>query len=334
MKFLVTGVAGFIGMHCAKRLLERGDSVIGIDNLNEYYDPNLKIGRLNILSEFINFTFIKADIADRSIIEQIFVKERFDGVIHLAAQAGVRYSIENPYPYVESNLSGFLNILEGCRTTKVSHLVYASSSSVYGGNTKMPFSEVDKIDHPLSLYAATKRANELMAHSYSHLYNLSITGLRFFTVYGPWGRPDQALFLFVKSILAHEPIKIFNGGEMYRDFTYIDDVVESVMRILDKPPTANSTFDYQNPSPESSWAPFKIFNVGNSDSVLLMDFVEAVEDALKIRAKKIYLPLQSGDVLGTYADTSLLNECVGFQPKTTIEIGVKNFVKWYKDFYI
>ena len=333
MKYLVTGVAGFIGMHCAKRLLERGDSIVGIDNLNEYYDPNLKLGRLSVLSKFPKFTFIKLDIGHRVGVDQLFSKELFDGVIHLAAQAGVRYSIENPHPYAESNLSGFLNILEGCRRTKVSHLVYASSSSVYGGNKKMPFSESDSIDHPLSLYAATKRANELMAHSYSHLYNIPITGLRFFTVYGPWGRPDQALFLFVRSILARESIKIFNNGKMCRDFTYIDDITEGVIRVLDKPAETNPSFDYTNPSPELSWAPFRIFNIGNGDPVPLMNFVEAIEDALGVIAKKIYLPLQAGDVSDTFSNTSLLNDWVGFHPKTSVKDGVKNFVNWYKEFY-
>lgn len=333
MKILVTGVAGFIGMHTAIRLLERGDKVVGLDNLNDYYDPILKLSRLDILASYPRFTFIKGDLVNRELMANLFAVENFDGVVHLAAQAGVRYSVTNPHSYADCNLTGFLNVLEGCRQNKVGHLVYASSSSVYGGNKKMPFSEADTVDHPVSLYAATKRANELMAHSYSHLYKLPVTGLRFFTVYGPWGRPDQSLFLFVSAILKKEPIKIFNEGKMRRDFTYIDDIVEGVIRVLDKPATPDTKFDPQYPLPHIGQAPYRIFNIGNSDPVPLMDFIGAIEKSLGRVAYKNYLPLQAGDVTETFADTSALNAWVGFKAKTPIRHGVEKFVSWYQDFY-
>lgn len=333
MSNLVTGVAGFIGMHVAKRLLDRGDFVVGIDNLNDYYDPALKLGRLEELSKYANFRFIKGDIANRSLISELFLREQFTGVVHLAAQAGVRYSVTNPHTYADCNLMGFLNILEGCRQNKVGHLVFASSSSVYGGNKKMPFAEGDSVDHPVSLYAATKRANELMAHSYSHLYNLPVTGLRFFTVYGPWGRPDQSLFLFVNAMLSGKPINIFNEGKMRRDFTYIDDIVEGVIRVLDKPATPDNTFDSLNPMPHSGLAPYRIFNIGNSDPVPLMDFIDSIERSLDLVAEKNFLPLQAGDVTETFADTGALDAWIGFKPATTVTDGVNQFVDWYKQFY-
>jgi UDP-glucuronate 4-epimerase len=333
MKLLVTGAAGFIGMHTVKRLLERGDIVFGFDNLNNYYDPKLKLARLKELSNFDNFSFIKGDLSDQKLIIDLFSAEKFDAVVHLAAQAGVRYSVSDPHSYADCNLSGFLNILEGCRYNQISHLVFASSSSVYGGNTKTPFSESDSVDHPLSLYAATKRANELMAHSYSHLYQIPITGLRFFTVYGPWGRPDQSLFLFVNAILKGEPIKIFNNGEMLRDFTYIDDVVQGVVRILDKPATGSSDFDNLNPCPHIGHAPYRIFNVGNGRPLPLMDFIDAVENSLGVVAEKFFLPLQAGDVVETFADCRELNSWVDFRPSTAVQEGVDNFVKWYREFY-
>lgn len=334
MKIFVTGVAGFIGMHTAISLLERGDVVVGLDNLNDYYDPALKQSRLDVLSKYPGFRFVKGDLTDRELIANLFSKEMFNGVVHLAAQAGVRYSVVNPHAYADSNLTGFLNVLEGCRHNKIGHLVYASSSSVYGGNEKMPFSEADGVDHPVSLYAASKRANELMAHSYSHLYNLPVTGLRFFTVYGPWGRPDQSLFLFVSAMLKNEPIKVFNEGKMRRDFTYIDDIVEGVIRVLDKPATPDAGFDPQYPIPNTGRVPYRIFNIGNSDPVPLMDFIEAIEASLEMTALKCYLPLQAGDVTETYADTRALDAWVGFKPATTVSQGVKEFVKWYQAYYI
>lgn len=333
MKVLITGAAGFIGMHTAKRLLERGDTVVGLDNLNDYYDPALKLARLNILAKYPGFCFIKGDLIDQELMSELFASEQFDGVVHLAAQAGVRYSVTNPHTYANSNLMGFLNVLEGCRQNKVGHLVYASSSSVYGGNEKMPFSEADNVDHPVSLYAATKRANELMAHSYSHLYDLPVTGLRFFTVYGPWGRPDQSLFLFVSAMLNNEPIKVFNEGKMRRDFTYIDDIVEGVIRVLAKPATPDTDFDPKQPSPHTGRAPYRIFNIGNSDPVPLMDFIEAIESSLSMTAQKKFLLLQAGDVTETYADTSALEAWVGFKPATNVREGVANFVHWYQSFY-
>ena len=322
MKILLTGAAGFIGAASAKRLLDRGDTVVGLDNLNDYYDPALKHGRLDLLSPHANFQFIKMDLADRSGLAQLFTTEQFDRVVHLAAQAGVRYSLQNPSAYVDSNLVGFVNVLEGCRNHSIQHLVYASSSSVYGGNTKMPFSESDNVDHPVSLYAATKKANELMAHTYSHLFSVPTTGLRFFTVYGPWGRPDMALFLFTKAILEGKPIKVFNHGDMRRDFTYIDDIVESVIRALDKTAT-----------PAESSAPYRVFNIGNNQPVQLLDFIGCVESALGMTAQKELLPMQDGDVPATFADTQALNDWVGFTPATPIAHGVQRFVDWYRRYY-
>lgn len=331
--FLVTGAAGFIGMHTALRLLERGDTVVGLDNLNDYYDPALKLGRLDVLSKFGGFRFVKGDLADRDLMASLFTQEKFSGVVHLAAQAGVRYSVTNPHTYADCNLTGFLNVLEGCRQNQVGHLVYASSSSVYGGNEKMPFSEADSVDHPVSLYAATKRANELMAHSYSHLYNLPVTGLRFFTVYGPWGRPDQSLFLFVSAMLKNEPIKVFNEGKMRRDFTYIDDIVEGVIRVLDKPALPDTHFNPQQPLPHTGRAPYRIFNIGNNEPVPLMNFIEAIEASLNMTAQKNFLPLQAGDVTETFADTRALDTWVGFKPSTSVVEGVNRFVEWYRSYY-
>lgn len=333
MKFLVTGAAGFIGMHTALRLLERGDEVVGIDNLNDYYDVSLKEARLAQLKDKPGFRFIKMDIADRTAIAQLFVDEKFEKVIHLAAQAGVRYSITNPHAYADSNLVGFVNILEGCRHNAVQHLVYASSSSVYGGNAKMPFSEHDSVDHPVSLYAATKKANELMAHTYSHLYRLPTTGLRFFTVYGPWGRPDMAPFLFAGAILRGEPIKVFNHGNMKRDFTYIDDIVEGVIRVVDKNAAVDTTYDPIFADPATSNAPYRVFNIGNSDPVPLMDFIGALEKNIGREAEKIYLPMQDGDVPATYADTLLLSNWSEFRPKTELAFGISKFIKWYREYY-
>ena len=333
MKVLLTGVAGFIGMHTAQRLLARGDEVVGIDNLNDYYEVSLKESRLALLQGLPGFRFVHMDVADRAGIAQLFAEEGFDRVIHLAAQAGVRYSLKNPHAYADSNLIGFVNILEGCRHSQVAHLVYASSSSVYGGITKMPFSEHDSVDHPVSLYAATKKANELMAHTYSHLYGLPTTGLRFFTVYGPWGRPDMALFLFTKAILEGRPIDVFNHGNMKRDFTYIDDIVEGVIRTLDRTACANLGYDANQADPASSNVPYRVFNIGNNDPVPLLDFIAAVEDALGMKAEKRLLPMQDGDVPATYADTTLLNEWVGFAPSTTVQDGVARFVTWYRKYY-
>jgi UDP-glucuronate 4-epimerase len=333
MKILVTGAAGFIGMHTSERLLARGDEVAGLDNLNDYYDPALKENRLARLRPHPNFRFIKLDVADRDGLQQLFETEKFDRVIHLAAQAGVRYSLQNPHAYVDSNLVGFVNILEGCRHTQVQHLVYASSSSVYGGNTRLPFSEHDNVDHPVSLYAATKKANELMAHTYSHLYRLPTTGLRFFTVYGPWGRPDMALFLFTKAILEGRPIDVFNHGQMLRDFTYIDDIVEGILRTLDHTAEPDADFDPAHPDPASSHAPYRVFNIGNNNPVELMDFIAAIEDELGQPATKHLLPLQAGDVPATYADTSGLNAWTNFKPATSVRHGVSRFVAWYRAYY-
>lgn len=329
MKVLVTGAAGFIGMHAALQLLGRGDQVVGIDNLNDYYDVSLKEARLARLTQKSGFSFYRVDVADRSAMEQLFSAEQPDKVIHLAAQAGVRYSLTNPHAYIDANLQGFINILEGCRHNAVKHLVYASSSSVYGGNTKLPFSEHDNIDHPVSLYAATKKANELMAHTYSHLFRLPTTGLRFFTVYGPWGRPDMALFLFAKAIQEGCPIDVFNYGKMVRDFTYIDDIVEGLVRVLDKPATASSAFDSSNPDPASSNAPYRVFNIGNNQPTPLMDYIEALEGAMGKIAAKNYLPMQMGDVPATAANTDELHAWVGFKPNTPIKEGVGRFVDWY-----
>lgn len=333
MKILVTGAAGFIGMTTALRLLARGDTVVGLDNLNDYYEVSLKESRLARLNGHANFRFVKLDVADRAGMEALFASEKFDKVIHLAAQAGVRYSLQNPHAYIDSNLVGFTNILEGCRHNRVVHLVYASSSSVYGGNTKMPFSEHDSVDHPVSLYAATKKANELMAHTYSHLYGLPTTGLRFFTVYGPWGRPDMALFLFTKAILEGRPIDVFNHGNMRRDFTYVDDIVEGVIRVLDRNATACPSYDPLVADPATSNVPYRVFNIGNNNPVPLLDFIGAIEQALGKTAEKRLLPLQDGDVPATYADTALLDDWIGFAPATPVQEGVKRFVAWYREYY-
>ncbi|MEI6804580.1 MAG: NAD-dependent epimerase [Burkholderiales bacterium] len=333
MKILVTGAAGFIGMTTAERLLARGDEVVGLDNLNDYYDVALKNSRLARLAVHPNFRFVKLDIAERAQMQALFAAERFERVIHLAAQAGVRYSLQNPHAYVDSNVVGFLNVLEGCRHTGVQHLVYASSSSVYGGNTKMPFSEHDGVDHPVSLYAATKKANELMAHTYSHLYGLATTGLRFFTVYGPWGRPDMALFLFTQAILAGRAIDVFNHGQMQRDFTYVDDIVEGVVRVLDHVATPDATYDPMRADPATSNAPYRIFNIGNNRPASLLAFIECLEAQLGKTAQKNFLPLQPGDVPSTYANTDALHQWVGFVPATPIEEGVRRFVAWYRDHY-
>ena len=333
MKILVTGAAGFIGMTTSLRLLARGDEVVGLDNLNDYYEVSLKENRLKRLTALPGFRFVKLDVGDRAGMEKLFAEEKFDKVIHLAAQAGVRYSIQNPHAYVDSNLIGFINVLEGCRHHKVQHLVYASSSSVYGGNTKMPFSEHDSVDHPVSLYAATKKANELMAHTYSHLYGLPTTGLRFFTVYGPWGRPDMALFLFTKAILEGRPIDVFNYGNMKRDFTYVDDIVEGVIRVMDRNAAANPDYDPIAADPATSNVPYRVFNIGNNNPVQLLDFIGAIEEALGQKAEKRLLPLQDGDVPATYANTDQLNDWVGFVPGTTVQEGVGRFIAWYRDYY-
>ena len=333
MKILVTGVAGFIGMHSAKKLLDGGHEIIGIDNLNDYYDVTLKEDRLKTLEGYKNFKFLKLDIKDQKDVLDLFKKESPQRVLHLAVQAGVRYSIQNPYVYIDSNIQGFINILEGCRAIKTEHLVFASSSSVYGGNTKVPFSEHDNVDHPVSLYAATKKANELMAHTYSHLYQIPTTGLRFFTVYGPWGRPDMSPMLFTKAILADEPIQVFNHGDMMRDFTYIDDIVASVNETLFKTATPNNNFDAQLPDPATSYAPYRIFNIGNSQPVPLMQFIETIEDALGKKAIKKMMGMQAGDVKITSADTSELNQWVNFKPNTSIKEGVTRFIDWYKTYY-
>ena len=333
LRTLITGAAGFIGMTCGLRLLDRGDEVIGIDNINDYYDVSLKHARLAKLEPNANFGFHKIDISDRDAMADLFALHNPDRVIHLAAQAGVRYSLDNPYTYIDSNLQGFMNVLEGCRHHQIEHLVYASSSSVYGGNETMPFSEHDNVDHPLSLYAATKKANELMAHSYSHLYGLPSTGLRFFTVYGPWGRPDMALFLFANAMLKGDVIDVFNDGKMVRDFTFVDDIVEGVIRVLDKPATPDVKFDALTPDPATSNAPYRIFNIGNGNPTPLMDYIEALESALGVSAKKNFLPMQPGDVLATSADTSELGNWVGFQPDTEVAVGVQKFAEWYLNYY-
>ncbi|MBC7482368.1 MAG: NAD-dependent epimerase [Rhizobacter sp.] len=333
MNVLVTGAAGFIGMHVSQLLLARGDTVVGLDNLNDYYDPQLKRDRLARLTPHPGFRFVGVDIADRAGIEKLFATERLDRVVHLAAQAGVRYSLENPQAYIDSNVVGFTNILEGCRHNEVQHLAYASSSSVYGSNTAMPFSETHNIDHPVSMYAATKKANELMAHTYSHLFGLPTTGLRFFTVYGPWGRPDMALFLFTKAMLEGRSIDVFNHGEMIRDFTFVDDIAEGVVKVLDRPATADAEFDPSNPNPARSAAPYRIFNIGNSDPVKLTDFIEAIEHSLGVTAKKNLLPLQDGDVPATFADVSALSAWTGFAPATPVREGVARFVAWYRSYF-
>ena len=330
---LVTGAAGFIGMHVSERLLAAGHAVLGLDNLNDYYDVRLKEARLERLRGHKAFRFLKLDVADEEGMRALFSRERFARVIHLAAQAGVRYSLEHPHAYVRSNLAGFVNILEGCRHGKVEHLVYASSSSVYGGNARLPFSEHDNVDHPLSLYAATKKSNELMAHTYSHLFGLPTTGLRFFTVYGPWGRPDMALFLFTRAILAGESIKIFNHGRMQRDFTYIDDIAEGVVRVAEQPAQPSPAFDAAKPDPATSWAPYRLYNIGNHTPVNLMDYIEAIEASLGKKAVKEFLPMQPGDVEATNADVSELQLAVGFAPRTTVAEGVRRFVEWYRSYY-
>jgi len=333
MKILVTGAAGFIGFHTSRQLLERGDTVVGLDNFNDYYDVNLKEARAAILDDYEHFSMVRIDLADREAMDALFAKEKFDKVIHLAAQAGVRYSIENPHSYIESNVVGTLHILEGCRHNHVEHLTYASSSSVYGANTAMPFSIHQNVDHPLALYGATKKANELMAHTYSNLYKLPTTGLRFFTVYGPFGRPDMALFMFTKNIIEGKPIDVFNYGKHRRDFTYIDDIVEGVIRTSDNTATPNEDWDPANPDPGTSMAPYRLYNIGNQQPVELMDYIGAIEKRLGKTAEKNLLPLQPGDVPDTWADTQALADDVGYQPSTPIEVGVNNFVDWYLEFY-
>ncbi len=330
MKILVTGAAGFIGMHVARRLLEQSVEVVGIDNLNDYYEVDLKEDRLKQLTPFQNFRFVKLDLADRVGMENLFGHGRFQRVVNLAAQAGVRYSLKNPHAYINSNIVGFLNVLEGCRHNDVEHLVYASSSSVYGANTRMPFSVRDNVDHPVSLYAATKKSNELMAHTYSHVYCLPTTGLRFFTVYGPWGRPDMATSLFTRAILEGRPIEVFNHGKMQRDFTYIDDIVEGVLRVLDRIPVPNPAFDRSAPDAASSDVPYRLYNIGNDKPVELMTFIEAIENAVGKKAVKNMLPMQAGDVVATHADIEELRQAVGFVPRTPLKEGVEKFVAWFK----
>jgi len=333
MRILITGVAGFIGYSLALRLLARGDEVLGIDNLNDYYDVTLKQNRLQQLMGNPRFRFEKTDIVDRAAIEKLFRSEPLDAVMHLAAQAGVRYSLEHPHAYVDANITGFLNILEGCRHAKIGHLVFASSSSVYGSNTRLPFSESDSVDHPVSLYAATKKANELMAHSYAHLFGLPCTGLRFFTVYGPWGRPDMALFKFTKAILAGEPMQVFNHGKMVRDFTYIDDIVEGVVRVIDHPAAADPAWNSAAPGPATSDAPYRLYNIGNSQPVELMRYIQALESCLGRTAIIEMLPMQPGDVPATQADVSRLETDLGFHPGTAVEEGIRRFVDWYRKYY-
>jgi len=333
MRVLVTGAAGFIGMHTSLRLLERGDEVIGFDDLNAYYDPALKHARLELLQRDPGFTFVRGSLEDRPAVASLFSGHRPDRVVNLAAQAGVRYSIDNPNAYVDSNLVGFVNVLESCREAAVEHLVYASSSSVYGANTKLPFSVADAVDHPVSLYAATKKANELMAHTYSHLFRLPTTGLRFFTVYGPWGRPDMALFLFTRAILAGEPVRIFNHGRMRRDFTYVDDIVEGVVRVLDRPAEPDPAFDPGQPDPSTSSAPYRIYNIGNDQPTELLRYVDVLEAELGVAAIRQFEDIQPGDVPATWADVDGLRDAVGFAPATPVEEGVRRFVAWYREFY-
>ncbi|MCM2458638.1 NAD-dependent epimerase [Rhizobium sp. CG4] len=333
MRVLLTGAAGFIGYHTAVILLERGDEVLGIDNLNEYYDVNLKLSRLSLLKNYKNFSFIKADLSDRDAVDNSFAGFKPQRVINLAAQAGVRYGSQNPHSYIDSNIVGFLNILEGCRHHAIEHLTFASSSSVYGANLKVPFSAHDTVDHPLSLYAATKKSNELMAHSYSHLYRLPVTGLRFFTVYGPWGRPDMSPFLFTKKILAGDPIDVFNYGNHLRDFTFVDDIAKGVVGTLDAIPVPNKTWDAMNPDPSSSTAPYRLYNIGNNTSVELNYFIECIEKAVGKTAIKNMLPLQPGDVFQTFADVDDLVTDIGFKPQTSIEEGIEKFVAWFRQYY-
>lgn len=333
MKILVTGAAGFIGFHTSQILLERGDEVVGLDNLNDYYDVSLKQARLAILQQSPGFRFVKLDLADREGMRALFAREKFQRVVNLAAQAGVRYSIQNPLAYIDSNVLGFGNILEGCRHNAVEHLVYASTSSVYGANTKMPFSVHQNVDHPLSFYAATKKANELMAHTYAHLYALPVTGLRFFTVYGPFGRPDMALFLFTKNILAGKPIDVFNYGNHRRDFTYVDDIAQGVVRAMDRVATLNPDWNSDDPDPGTSKAPYRLYNIGNNQPVELMRYIECIEQSLGKKAQKNLLPLQQGDVPDTYADIEDLVRDVGYRPATPVEVGVERFVRWYVEYY-
>ena len=333
MKFLITGAAGFIGFHTSQYLLDRGDTVIGVDNINDYYDPSLKEARLSQLKDNDRFTFYKIDIIDKDAVNTIFETESPEHIIHLAAQAGVRYSIENPYAYIDSNITGFMNILEACRHNPIKHLVFASSSSVYGSNTNMPFSVNDNVDHPLSIYAATKKSNELMAHTYSNLFDIPVSGLRFFTVYGPWGRPDMALFIFTRKILNGEAIDVFNEGKHKRDFTYIDDIVEGVVRVSDNVATSNPEWNSDKPDPATSKAPYRLYNIGNNSPVELMYFIGQIEKNLNKKADKNYLPLQAGDVPATYANVDALINYVGYSPSTSIESGIENFIKWYKDYY-
>ncbi|MBI5633893.1 MAG: NAD-dependent epimerase [Nitrospirae bacterium] len=332
-KILVTGAAGFIGFHLSKRLLERGDEVVGLDNLNDYYDVNVKLARLKQVAMDPGFKPVRLDLADRDAMKRLFEEEKFEVVVNLAAQAGVRYSLINPYSYIDSNVSGFLNILEGCRHNNIKHLVFASSSSVYGANTKMPFSVHDNVDHPVSLYAATKKANELMAHTYASLYKIPCTGLRFFTVYGPWGRPDMALFLFTRAIIEGRPIDVFNYGKMQRDFTYIDDIVEGVIRVMDRVAAPNPDWSGAEPDSATSYAPYKLYNIGNNNPVELMHYIEVLEQCLGKKAEKNLLPIQAGDVPATYAEVDDLIKDVGFKPSTSIEEGIKKFVEWYREYY-
>jgi UDP-glucuronate 4-epimerase len=333
IKIIITGAAGFIGFHLSQKLLKEGYQVIGIDNLNGYYDPGLKKARLEILGKYNNFSFHKVDLKDKSEVDSIFETYKPTYVINLAAQAGVRYSIENPYAYVDSNLIGFVNILEACRNYPVKHLIYASSSSVYGGNKVAPFSTNHNVDHPVSLYAATKKSNELMAHTYSHLYRIPTTGLRFFTVYGPWGRPDMAYFSFTRDIIAGKPIKVFNHGKMERDFTYVDDIIEGIFRLIHRIPAANKDWDETKDDISTSFAPYKIYNIGNNQPVSLMRFINILEEKIGKEAEKIYMDMQPGDVLRTYADVSDLEKDIGFKPSTSLEQGLSEFVRWYKDYY-
>ena len=332
MKILLTGAAGFIGLHVARRLLERGDEVVGIDNLNDYYDPRLKLARLECLKPYANFRFVRLDVADAAALAQLFAVEKFSRVIHLAAQAGVRYSLSNPQAYIQSNLVGFGNVLEGCRQNAVEHLVYASSSSVYGANTRMPFSVHDEVNHPVSLYAATKKSNELMAHSYSHLFGLPTTGLRYFTVYGPWGRPDMSPWLFTSAILEGRAIDVFNHGKMQRDFTFVGDIADGTVKVMDHVATPNTAFDSAQPDPASSFSPYRIYNIGNHQPVELMSFIETIERALGREAKKNFLPMQAGDVLATYADVEDLQRDVGFSPKTPLAEGIGQWAEWFLDY--
>lgn len=332
-KILITGGAGFIGAHLARKLMAGGVEVVGLDNLNDYYDPQLKRDRMANLADGPLFTHVNIDLADRKGVDTLFQQHSFDGVVNLAAQAGVRYSLINPHSYVDTNLVGFVNILEGCRHSGVKHLVYASSSSVYGANTRMPFSVHDNVDHPVSLYAASKKANELMAHTYSHLFKLPTTGLRFFTVYGPWGRPDMALFLFTKAILSGQPIDVFNHGNMERDFTFVDDIVEGVHRVIHKIPEGNSSWDSDSPDPASSYCPYKVYNIGNNNKEKLLRYIEVLEDHLGQKAKKNFLPMQPGDVPATYANVDDLVEDFDYKPGTTLEFGIGKFVDWYKDYF-